>query len=175
MAKNYNLFIGRTKDRLTVLGFDIRQNGRNPKVMTTFLHCSCSCGNYFYIRPDKFEKKKNISCGCLKKEMFQKLIYKDGRTRHPEYFVWYDMQNRCYNPHHVEYERYGMRGISVCDKWKDDFFAFLSDVGSRPHKGLSIDRINNDGNYEPGNCRWATAKEQAANRRPQKRYLKENQ
>ena len=81
-----------------------------------------------------------------------------------EYTIWAGMKDRCYRPRNHKYPRYGGRGISVCDRWRDSFEAFLADMGRRPSRGHSIDRINNDGNYEPGNCRWATAIEQVHNR-----------
>ena len=80
------------------------------------------------------------------------------------YKKWSSMLQRCTNKRHPAWHYYGGRGIKVCDRWRDSFAAFLADMGKAPD-GLSLDRINNDGNYEPGNCRWATSKEQAANRR----------
>ncbi len=84
-----------------------------------------------------------------------------GQTRLPEYRIWINMRQRCLSPKHPGYERYGGRGIRICARW-DVFENFYLDMGRRP-AGLSIDRINNNGNYEPGNCRWATQKQQAMN------------
>lgn len=83
----------------------------------------------------------------------------------PEYSAWSDMKKRCYQPRYINYKNYGGRGVSVCHNWLNSYLDFLHCVGRRPSKGHSLDRINSEGNYEPGNVRWATAKEQAQNRR----------
>ena len=88
-----------------------------------------------------------------------------GHAGKPEYIAWCAMRKRCSNPGHPAYKHYGARGISVCDRWESDFPAFLADMGERTSPKHSLDRIDNDGNYEPGNCRWATKAEQMANRR----------
>lgn len=89
-----------------------------------------------------------------------------GGKQHDLYGVWTSMKNRCSNPNVKNYDIYGGRGISVCERWRDNFENFLADMGDRPSKKHTLDRVNPDGNYEPGNCRWATLSEQAFNRRP---------
>ncbi len=90
--------------------------------------------------------------------------YKHGAWGKPVFGIWKHMISRCYNPANQSYQRYGARGIKVCERWRDDYFAFEADMGPRP-EGMSIDRIDNDRGYEPGNCRWATDETQGRNRR----------
>ena len=96
---------------------------------------------------------------------------KHGMYLSPIYKIWTQMIQRCHNPNSTAYQGYGARGIAVCQRWRDSFEAFLSDIGPRPSSGHSIDRYpNNDGNYEPGNVRWATPRQQLCNRRNNRRY-----
>ena len=88
-----------------------------------------------------------------------------GKRKTPEYRAWVDMRLRCYHPERLDYVHYGGRGIEVCERWKDSFVAFYNDMGDRPTDTHSLDRIDNDGNYEPDNCRWGTKKHQSRNRR----------
>lgn len=90
---------------------------------------------------------------------------RDGRSAEPEYLSWVRMQRRCYEPKYKQYKDYGGRGIRVCDAWRSDYLTFIRDMGRKPTPSHSLDRIDNDGDYEPKNCRWATTTEQSRNRR----------
>jgi hypothetical protein len=92
-------------------------------------------------------------------------------SKSPEYVSWQHMKQRCFDPRHVAYETYGGRGVSVCEQWNSSFEEFFADMGTRP-EGCSLDRIDPDGSYQPGNCRWATDNQQAQNRRPRRASAK---
>lgn len=130
--------------------------------------CRCDCGTETIIPGDNLRRAITKSCGCLRTEVTRSRSYKHGHNirghRSSSYRSWANMIERCTNPHDTDWKNYGGRGIAVCDRWRHSFEAFLEDMGEKP-PGHSIDRINNDGNYEPGNCRWATASEQQHNKR----------
>lgn len=122
----------------------------------------CECGNQKLIMVQSFRTGRSSSCGC-NRYINRSSITKHGLVHLPEYKIWSSMRQRCSNPNSQVYQYYGSRGIRVCETW-NDFSRFYEDMGPRPSKNHSIDRIDVDGNYEPRNCRWATTSEQSLNR-----------
>jgi hypothetical protein len=131
--------------------------------------CICECGNILPVLENSLKTKNTKSCGCIKKESELNPNYKHGEAKKfqesKEYNTWQRIKGRCYCKTNAKYYAYGERGIKMCDRWLNSFENFLSDMGRCPKDKYSIDRINNDGNYEPGNCKWSTIKEQAQNTR----------
>jgi len=142
--------------------------GRNKKYQSIYL-CLCDCGNMREVKGFRLKNGETKSCGCLHKEVTSTINYKHGNCkkekRTSEYQVWNQMIQRCHNINNKRFPHYGGRGIKVCDRWRYSFENFLEDMGKKPGKEYSIDRTDNNGNYEPGNCRWATQKEQCKNTR----------
>ncbi len=125
--------------------------------------CVCDCKNTVIIKSNNLVRGDTKSCGCLNLEKASALQYVHGKTGTRIHGTWKDIIGRCTNKNNSEYENYGGRGITVCERWKK-FENFYEDMGEKP-EGLQIDRINNNGNYEPGNCRWSTPKENSNNKR----------
>ena len=125
--------------------------------------CICDCGKARTVDVQKLKSGQTVSCGCHSAELASKRLATHGKTGTPEHVSWVAMKARCYYEKDKSYPRYGGRGISVWEPWRISFERFLADMGPRPSPQHSLDRIDNGGNYEPGNCRWATPKEQAAN------------
>jgi hypothetical protein len=142
--------------------------GKN-KYNTNLWECKCECGNIVVkLSTDlsrALKENNNISCGCLR----------HGKRNHPLYPIWDSMKRRCENENNPEYKNYGGRGIDVCEEWKNDFMTFYNwAINSGYQKGLSIDRIENNKGYEPGNCRFVTMKIQQNNRRNNHRVIINN-
>ncbi len=127
-------------------------------------NCRCECGKITTVRSDNLRRGVTKSCGCYQKEQVVKAQTTHGMSHSPEYNSWLSMIHRCYTKDSISYQWYGARGITVCDSWREAFENFYEDMGTRP-KNMTLDRLNNYENYEPGNCRWATKKEQTNNRR----------
>ena len=129
--------------------------------------CKCDCGIKVVVYAGHLKNGNTKSCGCYQREATSKArrIHGHSRTNSLTYHSWRGMIQRCTDKNAENYDRYGGRGITVCSRWLDSFEIFLSDMGERTDRKLSIDRIKTSGNYEPTNCRWATYKQQAKNRR----------
>lgn len=150
---------GKTFGRWTVLR---REENRGKAV---FWECSCICGKIKTVSGSHLKCGRTLSCGCLQKERAAECATKHGEHGIPEYVAWKNMISRCYNPKNDHYHLYGGRGISVYDGWRNDFSTFFEHIGKRPTQKHSVDRIEVNGNYEPGNVRWATHDVQAHNKR----------
>jgi hypothetical protein len=131
--------------------------------------CRCDCGNETFASGYELKKGKRISCGCVFRANDPDHPRKThGMKRSPEYMIWVQMKGRCHNPSNKSWKNYGGRGITMCERWRNDFAAFLHDMGPRPgngHREYSVERLDNNKGYEPDNCTWIPLVEQARNRR----------
>lgn len=158
-------YIGKKYGKLTILS----KAPRKDKGNNTRFYVECDCGNVTEVYYRHLRSGNNKSCGCLSKERIYRT--KDGLRWHPLYQVWYNMVSRCANPEDKDFVRYGQRGISVCDEWKKSLTIFYNwAISNGYEKGLKLDRRENNGNYEPDNCRFLTPKENSRNTRTN-RYI----
>jgi hypothetical protein len=158
VKKTFNDLSGVTFGFLQVIAYSHR------KTRTAMWRCVCSCGSEKIVARDKLVRGLTVSCGC-KRYRTQHPAATHGKKWTPEHRAWLGAKGRCFNPKNPRYVYYGERGITMCQEWKDNFMAFYAHIGPKPHPKLTLDRIDVDGNYEPGNVRWATWKTQRNNRR----------
>ena len=154
-----------TYGQLTVLSEIIERKTSKHR----FFLCKCSCNKETIVSMNHLKTGHTTSCGCVGRNRLAIFNYKHGHAKvgriTTEYRIWLNMKNRCGNPANPAYKYYGQRGIKVCQRWQDSFEAFLEDVGNRPSKKLSLDRIDNNDDYMPKNVRWATWSQQRFNSR----------
>ena len=156
--------IGRKFGKLLIISHSHTKQYTKSKV--EYYECLCECGNKKVISLDKMKSGNTRSCGCLRREKTIKRFTKHGMVGTRLYSIYNDMRRRCYNKNRKDYKNYGGRGIRVCEEWLNDPNSFFKWAKSNGYEdGLTIERINPDGNYEPKNCKWVTKGEQNRNKR----------
>lgn len=163
MTSHLEIQIGEMYGRLVPLQYA----GMNADSIK-FYYCQCICGNLRKVRGTSLKSGETKSCGCLQREVArnQKFGTTHGLYSHPTHSVWTGIKTRCYNQNEDIYQYYGARGISVCDEWRYDFKAFYEwAIANGYRKGLDLDRINEDGNYEPTNCQFIPHKDNCRKKR----------
>lgn len=162
MPRLIEIAAGDRYGKLSVIGETVRNKCGNQS-KRQFL-CQCDCGTKTVAQLTHLRTGHTVSCGCYREARLGDEQRTHGMRDSATYASWVDMKTRCTNPAATGYQYYGGRGIAVCQRWLDSFDAFLEDMGECP-AGLTIDRIDSNKNYEPGNCQWATMTQQARNRR----------
>ena len=157
--------MSRSIGRLTLAGgrfgrLSVNSVSHKNKRGEIYWNCRCDCGNNKIVRANALTSGNTLSCGCYHRER----VSDHGMTGKPTFKSWTSMKQRCLNPNSPAYRNYGGCGILICERWANSFDNFLKDMGQRPH-WASLDRIDVNGNYEPGNCRWSAARQQQRNRR----------
>lgn len=150
---------GRRFGRLTVI-----KRAENTKSGKSQWFCKCDCGNTIIVKADNIKTGNTKSCGCYASELTASRNYRHGHRYSRLYHIWNKMRQRCYNPKDPKYPRYGARGITVCPEWGEFQVFYEWAIANGYNDNLTIDRLENDGNYCPENCHWATVKEQANNK-----------
>ena len=165
-AHNFQDLAGRTFGRLTVLSFRSTNHNRKPLWL-----CRCECGKEVVVLGPALKTGHTFSCGCFRRESTAAMATTHGQSDSPESIAWMHIKGRCHNKKNRAYPEYGGRGIVVCERWRNSFESFLADMGKKPTAKHTIERKNNDGNYEPSNCVWATRIEQMRNTRRTHRLI----
>ena len=171
IVDDMEVLIGQTFGNWTILGLAGQRKNSSGRLGERIWSCRCKCGNKSCVRTWQLTSGRSQSCGCLAAKANTKRLFKHGESRRsksgatPEYSAWRSAKDRCLNPSSKDYWYYGGRGIKMCERWIVSYPSFLEDMGRKPSPTHSLDRINNNGDYELVNCRWATPEEQQANRR----------
>lgn len=159
MNKSHNIK-GERFNRLVAIEYMYRDKGKSSRWL-----CRCDCGKEISVEIASLRSGNTQSCGCLRLERVRDKISTHGKSYTTEYHAWGNMVQRCTNPSNPEYKNYGGRGISISSEWRNSFENFLEDMGPKPNKSFSLDRINNEDGYYKENCHWTDSSAQATNRR----------
>lgn|SRR3990167_723912 len=157
---------------LTGMRFDrllVKSRSHSNQHGQSMWSCVCDCGTVKVVCVSALRGRLTKSCGCLSRENTATINFLHGKSKTPEWAAWYNMIARCTDAKNDAWKWYGARGIMVCERWLGSFSSFLSDMGLRPSPTHSLDRVDNNGNYTPQNCRWATSLEQRRNTRRNKK------